>query len=100
MDVETERMNMLKTANSDRDERLTVSAKRVHSGWICIIAAMNTNKTMKVIAHDAIKTEKAETCFTRLYGRAAYESWKAREAALTVLFKAGGHSKREICRLR
>ena len=55
---------------------------------------------MKVIAHDAIKTEKAETCFTRLYGRAAYESWKAREAALTVLFKAGGHSKREICRLR
>lgn len=61
---------------------------------------MNTNKTTKRIAHAAIKTEKAETCFTRLYGRAAYESWKARDAALTELFKAGGHSKREICRLR
>ena len=60
---------------------------------------MNTNKATKVIAHAAIKTEKAETCFTRLYGRAAYESWKAREAALTELFKAGGHFKREICRL-
>ena len=61
---------------------------------------MNTTKPMKVIARDAIKIEKAETCFTRLYGRAAYVSWKAREAALTELFKAGGHSKREICRLR
>ena len=54
---------------------------------------------MKVIAHAAIKIEKAETCFTRLYGHAAYESWMAREAAITALFKAGGHSKREICRL-
>ena len=61
---------------------------------------MNTSKPMKVIVHDAIKIEKAETCFTRLYGRAAYESWLAREAAITALFKAGGHSKREICRLR
>ena len=33
---------------------------------------MKTNKTTKRIAHAAIKTEKAETCFTRLYGRAAY----------------------------
>lgn len=61
---------------------------------------MKTNKTTKRIAHAAIKTEKVETCFMRLYGRAAYESWKAREAALMELFKAGGHSKREICRLR
>ena len=61
---------------------------------------MNNNKATKRIAHAAVKTEKAETCFTRLYGRAAYESWMAREAAITALFKAGGHSKREICRLR
>ena len=61
---------------------------------------MNTKKTTKRIAHDARPIAKAETCFTRLRGRAAYESWLAREAAITALFKAGGHSKREICRLR
>ena len=39
---------------------------------------------------------KAETCFTRLYGRAAYESWKVRETAITELFKVGGHPERAL----
>ena len=36
-----------------------------------------------------IKTEKASTCFTRLYGRAAYEAWKSREAEIDIIGKEG-----------
>ena len=47
-----------------------------------------------------IKTEKASTCFTRLYGRAAYEAWKAREEEIDGLAKSGQYSVSSICRLR
>ena len=47
-----------------------------------------------------IKTEKASTCFTRLYGRAAYEAWKTREAEIDGLAKSGQYSVSSICHLR
>ena len=48
----------------------------------------------------SIKTEKASTCFTRLYGRAAYEAWKAREAEIDELMRQRVYSRREIIELR
>ena len=48
----------------------------------------------------SIKTEKASTCFTRLYGRAAYEAWKAREAEIDELMRRRVCSRREIISLR
>ena len=48
----------------------------------------------------SIKTEKASTCFTRLYGRAAYEAWKAREAEIDKLMHRRVCSRREIIELR
>ena len=48
----------------------------------------------------SIKTEKASTCFTRLYGRAAYEAWKAREAEIDKLMRQRVCSRREIIELR
>ena len=48
----------------------------------------------------SIKTEKASTCFTRLYGRAAYEAWKAREAEIDELMRRRVCSRREIVTLR
>ena len=50
--------------------------------------------------HPSIKTEKASTCFTRLYGRAAYEAWKAREAEIDKLVRQRIYSRREIIELR
>ena len=50
--------------------------------------------------HPSIKTEKASTCFTRLYGRAAYEAWKAREAEIDKLMRQRVYSRREIISLR
>ena len=50
--------------------------------------------------HPSIKTEKASTCFTRLYGRAAYEAWKAREAEIDKLMRQRVYSRREIIELR
>ena len=47
-----------------------------------------------------LKTEKASTCFTRLYGRAAYEAWKAREAEIDKLMRQRIYSRREIIELR
>ncbi len=47
-----------------------------------------------------IQTEKASTCFTRLYGRAAYEAWKAREAEIDELMRRRVCSRREIIELR
>jgi len=46
-----------------------------------------------------VKTEKASTCFTRLYGRAAYEAWKAREAEIDKLMRQHIYSRREIIEL-
>ena len=48
----------------------------------------------------SIKIEKASTCFTRLYGRAAYEAWKAREAEIDKLMRQRVYSRREIIALR
>ena len=48
----------------------------------------------------SIKTEKASTIFTRLYGRAAYEAWKAREAEIDKLMRQRVYSRREIIELR
>ena len=47
-----------------------------------------------------VKTEKASTCFTRLYGRAAYEAWKSREAEIDKLMRQRVYSRREIIELR
>ena len=47
-----------------------------------------------------LKIEKASTCFTRLYGRAAYEAWKAREAEIDKLMRQRIYSRREIIELR
>ena len=46
------------------------------------------------------KVGKSSVVFTRLYGRAAYEAWKAREAEIDGLAKSGQHSVSSICRLR
>ena len=48
----------------------------------------------------SIKTEKASICFTRLYGRAAYEAWKAREAEIDELMRRRVCNRREIIALR
>ncbi len=47
-----------------------------------------------------IKIEKASKCFSRLYGRAAYEAWKTREAEIDGLAKSGQYSVSSICHLR
>ena len=61
---------------------------------------MSEIKDRKAIMKSTIKTEKASTCFTRLYGREAYEAWKAREAEIADLSKRKGYSIRKICSLR
>ena len=53
----------------------------------------NKNKNNK-------KVGKASVEFTRLYGREAYEAWKAREAEIDDLAKSGQYSVTSICRLR
>ena len=46
------------------------------------------------------KVGKASVVFTRLYGRAAYEAWEAREAEIDGLAKSGQYSVSSICHLR
>ena len=46
------------------------------------------------------KVGKSSVVFTRLYGRAAYEAWKAREAEIDGLAKSGRYSVSSICHLR
>jgi hypothetical protein len=46
------------------------------------------------------KVGKASVVFTRLYGRAAYEAWKACETEIDGLAKSGQYSVLSICRLR
>ena len=46
------------------------------------------------------KTEKASACFTRLYGRAAYEAWKAREAEIDELMRQHACGTKELAALR
>ena len=47
-----------------------------------------------------VKTEKASTCFTRLYGRAAYEAWKVREVEIDDLARQNVCRTAEIAALR
>ena len=47
-----------------------------------------------------IKIEEASSCFTRLYGRSAYEAWKSREAEIDKLMRQRVYSRREIIELR
>ena len=42
------------------------------------------------------KTYKTSKLYTSLYGRAAYEVWKAREAEIDALRVSGRYSKKEI----
>ncbi len=53
-----------------------------------------------MVENSTLKIEKASTCFTRLYGRAAYEAWKAREAEIDELMRRRVCSRREIIELR
>ena len=46
------------------------------------------------------KVGKSSVVFTRLYGRAAYEAWKARETEIDGLAKSGQYSVSSICHLR
>ena len=46
------------------------------------------------------KIGKSSVVFTRLYGRAAYETWKARDAEIDGLAKSGQYSVLSICHLR
>ena len=47
-----------------------------------------------------IKTQKTYNLFPRLYGRAAYEAWKSREAEIDKLMQQRVYSRREIIELR
>ena len=46
------------------------------------------------------KVGKSSVVFTRLYGRAAYEAWKARKAEIDGLARSGQYSVLSICHLR
>ena len=45
------------------------------------------------------KTYKTSKLYTSLYGRAAYEAWKTREAEIGVLSATGKYSKKEIAKM-
>ena len=61
---------------------------------------MSKPNNRKVSMKSTIKTQKTYNLFPRLYGRAAYEAWKAREAEIDGLAKSGQYSVSSICRLR
>ena len=45
------------------------------------------------------KTYKTSKLYTSLYGRAAYEAWKAREAEIGALRVSGKYNKKEIAKM-
>ena len=45
------------------------------------------------------KTYKTSKLYTSLYGRAAYEAWKAREAEIDALRVSGKYNKKEIAKM-
>ena len=45
------------------------------------------------------KTYKTSKRYTSLYGRAAYEAWKAREAEIDALRASGKSNKKEIAKM-
>ena len=46
-----------------------------------------------------MKTYKTSKLYTYLYGRAAYEAWKAREAEIDALRVSGKYGKNEIAKM-
>ena len=46
-----------------------------------------------------MKTYKTSKLYTSLYGRAAYEAWKTREAEIDALRMRGKHSRKEIAKM-
>lgn len=47
-----------------------------------------------------IRTYKTSELYTKLYGRAAYETWKAREAEIDALMHRGGVSCKAVIEMR
>ena len=45
------------------------------------------------------KTYKTSKLYTSLYGRAAYEAWKARETEIDALRVSGKYSRKEIAKM-
>lgn len=45
------------------------------------------------------KTYKTSKLYTSLYGRAAYEAWKTREAEIDALRVSGKYRKKEIVKM-
>lgn len=45
------------------------------------------------------KTYKTSKLYTSLYGRAAYEVWKVREAEIDALRVSGKYSRKEIAKM-
>ena len=45
------------------------------------------------------KTYKTNKLYTSLYGRAAYEAWKSREAEIDALRVSGKYNKKEIAKM-
>ena len=46
-----------------------------------------------------VRTYKTSKLYTFLYGRTAYETWKAREAEIDALRMSGKYSKKEIAKM-
>ena len=46
-----------------------------------------------------VRIYKTSKLYTSLYGRAAYETWKAREAEIAELRASGKYSKAEIVKM-
>ena len=56
----------------------------------------NKEKFMKKV----IRTYKTSELYIKLYGRAAYEAWKAREAEIDALIRQGGVSCKAVIGMR
>ena len=61
---------------------------------------INKKGGMKMKTTMKSKNEKVSACFTRLYGRAAYEAWKAREAEIDELMRQHACGTKELAALR
>ena len=46
-----------------------------------------------------MKTYKTSNLYTSLYGRAAYEAWKTREAEIDALRVGGKYSKKDVAKM-
>ena len=54
-------------------------------------------KEMKM--KNSVRVYKTSKLYTSLYGRAAYEAWKIREAKIDALRVSGQYSKKEIAKM-